>query len=83
MESNVTIYELALGRVLDYLARHDIEVTPAVLQCAMQILTEGLAAGEKDLLQRVFDALPQCIEISVPVIPAAAPPLRRRSMGYG
>lgn len=83
MDHKIALYELALGRVLDYLARHDVEVTPAMLRCALELLEEALAQGEEGLLPRVFDALPRCFEPPLFIISDAAPPLHRRSVGYG
>lgn len=79
----VTTYELTLGRVLDYLAQRDVELTPERVHQVLQLIEQALVEGEEDLLPRVFAVLPEHIDLSSPNAPRSAPPIHRQSMGYG
>lgn len=83
MARTVTIYELTLGRVLDYLARCGVELTPAVVHEVMRLIQQALKKGNEDLLPRVFAMLPEYIVLPPLSTPQLAPPIHRQSMGYG
>jgi len=83
MAHTVTIYELTLGRVLDYLTQCNVELTPAVVHEVLRLIERALDDGKEDLLPRVFAALPEHIELPPPSAPRPAPPIHRQSMGYG
>lgn len=79
----VTTYELTLGRVLDYLAQRDVELTPERVHQVLRLIEQALAEGEEDLLPRVFAVLPEHIDLTPPNAPRSSPPIHRQSMGYG
>ena len=79
----VTTYELTLGRVLDYLAQRDVELTPERVHEVLRLIEQALAEGEEDLLPRVFAVLPERIDFPPSGAPRSAPPIHRQSMGYG
>src|SRR3569833_5428 len=83
MAHTVTIYELTLGRVLDYLTQCNVELTPAVVHEVLRLCERALDDGKEDLLPRVFAALPEHIELPPPSAPRPAPPIHRQSGGGG
>lgn len=83
MEHKVYLYELAMGRVLDYLVQCNVEVTPAIMRSVLQTIECALAQGEEGLLQRVLDELPDHIVSAPGPVPAAMPPIHRSHIGYG
>lgn len=83
MERNISIYELTLGRVLDYLTHCGVEPTPTVVHRALRIIEDALQHGEENLLPRVFSNLSKHIDLPEAPVPYPVPPINRRSMGYG
>lgn len=74
--------EYALGRVLAWLRWSGVAVTPDMTRVALSIVEHALADGEADLLQRVMEALPNRITMPEIVLPPAALPIKRISLGY-
>src|SRR3569833_3709911 len=83
MAHTVTIYELTLGRVLDYLTQCNVELTPAVVHEVLRLIERALDDGKVDLLPRVFAALPEHIALPPPSAPRPAPPNHRLCLGFG
>src|SRR3569832_1871649 len=79
MAHTVTIYELTLGRVLDYLTQCNVELTPAVVHEVLRLIERALDDGKEDLLPRVFAALPEHIKLPPPSAPRPAPPIHRQN----
>ena len=77
------IYQFALERAVDYLMRCGVEITPAILERILHVIKQAARHGEKGLLQRVMDDLPNHFELGSPPMPSPSPPLNRRSIGYG
>ena len=48
MAHTVKIYELTLGRVLDYLTQCNVELTPAVVTEVLRLIERALADGKED-----------------------------------
>lgn len=73
--------EQALRRILAWLRWSGQELNPQLEQAVLQVLSEAVAAGEADL----FEASLRRLEVSpLPLRGcSSAPPLRRRSIGYG
>src|SRR3569832_2248669 len=82
MAHTVTIYELTLGRVLDYLTQCIVELTPAVVHEVLRLIERALDDGKEDLLPRVFAALPELIELPPPSAPRRAPAYLRRVLVF-
>lgn len=76
-------YEIALGRAVDYLTRCGIDMTPDVLEGILRVIRLASRYGEKGLLQRVMDDLPNHFDIRLPRVHRSAPPITRKSIGYG
>ena len=77
------LYELTLERVVDYLTRCGLEVTPATLERVLQVIKQAARHGETGLLSRVMDDLPNHFDLQHAPLHRPSPPLNRRSMGYG
>lgn len=83
MQRDIHLYELTLGRVLDYLERCGVELTPSTLRSVLKVIETALAQGEDSLLARALDDLPKHIELPAAPPHASMPPLRREHIGYG
>lgn len=83
MNYNISIYELTLGRVLDYLSHSGVALSPKVVNGALRIIEDALRQGQEDLLPRVFASLSMQIELPESTVPYPVPPINRQSMGYG
>jgi len=77
------VYELTLERVVDYLTRCGVEVTPATLERILHVIKQAARQGETGMLGRVMDDLPNHFDLQRPSLHRPSPPLNRRSMGYG
>jgi len=75
-------YECIVGRILDYLSRSGIELTPQVVREALKVVEDCLDRGGDDVLQRAFDRLPRHFDLPVVGIPRVAPPVHRSSIRY-
>jgi hypothetical protein len=78
-----TLGEHALSRVLEYLAGSGAELTDAHTLIALQLIEEGLQAGQPELLAWVMDELPKRFDLQQPALPPVAPDILRGSIGYG
>lgn len=83
MNRNTETYECAIGRVLDYLSRSGVELTPEAVCKALHIIEHALSQGEGGALQRAIDDLPLHFDLPVAPVPDATPPIHRGSIGYG
>ena len=83
MSMEPEVCERTVGRVLAYLARSGVELTPAVLSTAFKIIEEALAQGGDGAVERALQALPRHFPPPRLRPPHAGPPIHRASIGYG
>jgi hypothetical protein len=74
--------EHALGRVLAWLRWSGMPPGPELTRTALQLVEQAVADGDADLIRRVMEALPQRIAVPEVVLPPAALPIKRISLGY-
>lgn len=78
-----TLGEHALSRILEYLAVNGVELDDRQTLVALQLVEEGLASGQTDLLGWAMDELPRRFALPQQQLPRVAPPIERGSIGYG
>lgn len=77
-----SLYAHVVERAFQYLNLSECEVDSDTAREVLQIVDAELGRGEAALLSRVLDRLEQRLDRMPHVIPPAAPPLCRGSIGH-
>ena len=78
-----SLAEQTLSRVCNYLSAMGVELTREVTMQALKLVEAGLASEQEDPFHFVMARVHEHFAIQKPVLPTTAPPITRRSMGFG
>lgn len=76
-------YDDLFSRTFGYLMGSRIQLTRDSALAALRLIEEILVADAPDPIRQAVVELPRRLELADTPIPAARPPIRRSSMGYG
>ena len=77
-----SLAEQTLSRVCNYLSAMGVELTREVTMQALKLVEAGLASKHEYPIHFAMARLHEHFAIQKPVLPTAAPPITRSSMGF-